>query len=452
MSEQTNSSAALDHALELARQHCDGTVVEAQHQQQKERLLSTLAAPPQRAGWYLAFAAVCLIGAALWWFAQPQPLQVAIRGGDAANVFALQQAQEQPVELQFDDGSQIQLTRGASGRLLQLGPRGALLELQNGVALVRIVPRSKARWRLRAGPYEVLVTGTAFSLEWHPEQAALRIEMERGSVRVRGGATADGISLQAGQRLVAQGESMKVRSMVDGSAALPTDSAQAVAATPAVSAQPVVNAQSIATAKPTSSAASRKTPSNPGVTSRASAAGGAPTAARSQRRVSWAALVARGAFVEVVNQAERRGTVAIMKTASVGELGALADAARYLKRYDLARQALSAQRARFAGSSSARAAAFILGTMADAAGNSAEALSFYQAYLAEGGGPFSREALGRALLAGKRSGQAEQTQQLAKQYLVSYPGGPHAKTAKRILGTSARPAPSAPRDASQNKP
>ena len=51
-----------------------------------------------------------------------------------------------------------------------------------------------------------------------------------------------------------------------------------------------------------------------------------------------------------------------------------------------------------------------------------------------------REALGRAMLAAERSGQRATAEQLARRYLAQHPGGPHARSAERLLRPPRLPA------------
>ena len=72
-----------------------------------------------------------------------------------------------------------------------------------------------------------------------------------------------------------------------------------------------------------------------------------------------------------------RGVEATVSERTSEELAVLEAAARYQKRPDVARRALLAQRARFAGSPRAKEAAFLLGRMAEGADGPA-ALGWYE--------------------------------------------------------------------------
>ena len=89
------------------------------------------------------------------------------------------------------------------------------------------------------------------------------------------------------------------------------------------------------------------------------------------------------------------GIDAVVADADGPALVALADAARYAGRNDLAERVLRAQRTRFPGTPAAGAAAFFLGRIADDRGAAAEGLDWYRRYLTEEPqGAYAAEALG----------------------------------------------------------
>lgn len=141
--------------------------------------------------------------------------------------------------------------------------------------------------------------------------------------------------------------------------------------------------------------------------------------------------MAAGDFEGVIADAESRGIDATLGSASVGDLMALADAARYGGKGSLASQSLKAVRSRFGGTKAASTAAFLLGRMAEDAGNTSSALGLYETCMAEGS-TFSSEALGRRMLLVKRTRGDDAARPLADQYLTSYPKGPYADAARAL--------------------
>jgi len=158
------------------------------------------------------------------------------------------------------------------------------------------------------------------------------------------------------------------------------------------------------------------------------------SAAPRWRARNWSARVAAGDADAVVADAEAVGLDATMHQADAGDLAALADAARYAGRPELAEQAFTATRHRFSGSSRAHAAAFLLGRMADDRGDTAGGLRWYRTYLAEApAGPYAAEALGRQMLTVKRSQGREAALPIAQEYLGRFPNGTYLLEARALI-------------------
>jgi hypothetical protein len=152
---------------------------------------------------------------------------------------------------------------------------------------------------------------------------------------------------------------------------------------------------------------------------------------------SWSQHVAAGEYDVVLREADSRGVDGAIRKGSLADVAALADAARYGGRTPLAKRALTAERSRFAGSSEARTAAFLLGRMAeDADGDARAAIGWYDRYLAEAPkGPLASEALGRKMLLVFRTSGADAAKPIAEQYLRRYPSGSYATVARKYAGT-----------------
>lgn len=131
-------------------------------------------------------------------------------------------------------------------------------------------------------------------------------------------------------------------------------------------------------------------------------------------------------------EARERGVPLVLTSASASDLLALADASRYGGDAGLASRALQALRDRFAGTKAASDAAFLLGRMADDGGATAAAIRWYDTHMAEGGS-FSAEALGRKMIAVRKSGSEAAARPVAREYLQRYPHGPHAAVARALL-------------------
>jgi hypothetical protein len=299
----------------------------------------------------------------------------------------------------FSDGSQVSMLPGSQTTVSELTAHGGRVRIEEGTAHVAIAKKPGAAWSLLAGPYSVKVTGTAFDIGWIAAEQRFDISMQSGSVVITGPLTPQGTVLVAGQHLQAD------RTLIVAA------NVPAVAPSPAP-APDAASAVEPAAASPSASAA-------PG------------TVVRGAHALSWREQVAQGDFLGVINGAQRRGISNTLSSASLQDLSALADAARYGHRADLSRRALAAQRRRFPGTPQASDAAFLLGSLAE---SQADALDWFNRYLKESPqGAYASQALGRKLIYVYGQHRGTEARQLATEYTVRYPNGPYASTARKVL-------------------
>jgi hypothetical protein len=397
--------AALDdpgvgELVELARKNLDGEtpVREEVLFARFEARAARLRQKPERSRWVWAsgFAAAAATLAAVLFFATRDPsLTYEVVGGRASGSGYVIGGTE--TRIRFSDGSAVSLERGAEARVTQLGAHGGRVSVEKGTVRVSIAKLPEAAWTVEAGPYRVLVTGTAFDVRWSRQEQVFELAMHSGSVVVSGPLVGTGLALRAGQRMVGKDG----RLMVEGQEESPATTARLE---PAPATEPAL------------------------------LPGAAPLASGSVKAAGsdWSKLVAQGNFKAVLAEAEQRGLDRTIATASLGELSALADAARYARRSDLAQRALLAKRQRFSGSASAREAAFFLGRLAEDNGGSA--IDWYDRYLRESPrGAYASQALGRKMmLVYQQRGEAA-ARPLASDYVSRYPSGPYASAARKIV-------------------
>ncbi|WP_437727724.1 FecR domain-containing protein [Sorangium sp. So ce861] len=397
------------------------------------RFLGLSPAHAGRARWGLALAGAAALAVALVALWPARRLDYAVEGAPgAAGGYVAAAALE--ARLRFTDGTTVALAPGSALRVAEVDAAGARMLLEDGRASLRVTPRPKARWSVEAGPFAVLVTGTAFDVSWTRGDGTLRVDLREGSVTVRGPLAPEGLPLRAGQRLVAR--------MREGDVQISSLDAQSSAAGPAERAPSSAGAAppggerntgpgdvdgDAGAARPEGSRA-EGAPAGPppgGLTAPPDGAAAAP---------SWAKRVAAGDFRSVLAEAEQRGLDGVLERGSLDDLVALADAARYARRGDLAQRALTATRKRFPGTSHGKAAAFLLGRMVDDGGSPGAAVAWYDAYLAESpGGPFAAEALGRKMVAVERTAGRTAARPVAELYLKRHPRGAHAPVARDLL-------------------
>jgi len=316
------------------------------------------------------------------------------RTQSGASVGQALDASKGPLELEFSDGTVVTVERGSQARVAETTSRGARFRLESGRMLFDVVPHAdRGNWLVDAGPFQVRVTGTVFSVEWLEAEDSLRVDVTRGHVVVEG----------AGQRReLGAGDSYQHRGPRAGDRSAPP-SATAVAPEPSVVAP-------------------------------------APSTSREhavERSEPWSRLVTEGKFARVIAAAERRGIANCLAACSREDLRAFSDAARLGGRPELSERALLAQRSRFAGSSDAASAAFLLGRSAEARGD-AQASTWYDRYLAEApNGRFASDALGRKMtFTAARDPKAGAA--LAQQYLARFPAGAYAAHAQALLEAAKR--------------
>ncbi len=371
----------------------------------------------ERARWVgaLAAAAALAAGAAVLWPPPRLGCVVESAGAGAAECGYVRAPDGAEARVRFTDGSAVALEGGASMRVAEVTAHGARVVLEDGRAALKVAHLPGARWSVEAGPFAVLVTGTEFHVDWSRADETLRVDLIDGAVTVRGPMAPDGLPLRAGQRLVARQREGDVQ-IVGIEAA---DAALRGVEAPAASA-----AEDAAASEASSEASAAAAPGEAGAAGRPQAEAGAR---------SWSKRVAAGDFKGVLSEAEQRGLDAVFAHASLDDLTALGDAARYARRGDVARGALEATRKRFPGSSAGRAAAFLLGRLADG-GAPGAAIVWYDTYLAESpGGPFAAEALGRKMLAVQRTSGRAAARAVAEQYLRRHPTGAHAPLARDLV-------------------
>ncbi|HZU84925.1 MAG TPA: FecR domain-containing protein [Polyangiaceae bacterium] len=361
--------------------------------------------------------------------------------------------------VRFSDQSDLGLEPGTRLRITDLEVRGARVMLEGGTLHARIHSRPRNRWTLAAGPYIVHVTGTRFDLAWRVDEQTLDLRLREGSVVVEGPLAEAGLKVAAGQHLIANANADTLSLEESGSGAAigssSTSSSGTAPSVPAVGAAPSggSTAPASAEAPDPSSAASgpasgperssaSNAPAAPGSRGASPSASGGQTLARGAGPVghareggqaSWGSRVATGDFDGVLDEAERRGLGRALAEASRSDLAALADAARYARRQEVAVRALTAERARFPGTVQARDASFFLAGLAEGQKSDGAALDWYDTYLRESpSGAYASQALGRKMMIVQRVTGAAQARPIALEYLARFPDGPYAPQARQL--------------------
>lgn len=300
--------------------------------------------------------------------------------------------------LSFSDGTRIEMAPKSRGRILSLGAHGGRIAIEDGKAHVEVAHHLGAEWLFQAGPFSIIVHGTAFTVGWSASDAHFDLHMETGVVSVKGPVSGGEMVLRAGQTLSI---GLRERPATAGAPALP---------------------RTVAPLAPPAPRPIRGAGPDPE----------RPVTARGQG--SWPAELAEGRASEVVQEARRLGIARVLSTGSSQDLSALADAARFERQPALARDTLLAQRRRFPGSARAVEASFLLGRLEDESTGGAErALGWYDRYLAEAPrGAYVSETLGRKMMVLERAHRRREAVAIAAAYLQQFPGGTYAAAAEAL--------------------
>ncbi len=351
---------------------------------------------------------IALFSRRSWSGSELAALTYRIEGGRVLEGGYLSESGHGGIKLLFNEGSEFRLTPGTRGRLREVGSGGARVGIEDGTAHFQITRGADRRWLVEVGPFLVTVKGTVFTVSWDPKSERFELWLRRGRVDVAGPVSAGSLSLRSGQRLVvdlAKGQTLITEDLSEREWV--SSPASATSSGPSTRVDvPVGPASSVASARST------------------------VTKAKRERR--WADELASGNWDRILEDVERAGVAATLNSASSEELFALADAARYRRRTDLARAALLAQRRRFRGSPRAL---FLLGRVEESRGGGvAQAIAWYDEYLARApAGAYAAEALGRKMTITSKVGGPEQARPIAEEYLRRFPKGTYAGSARAIL-------------------
>ncbi len=364
----------------------------------------------------LAVAAAVLLGVNGWQRGTradrlSDRLSYEVEGGAVQQDGSVQADTSSRPKVRFSDGTEVQLAEMARAHIVSVNEQGARVALDRGEVHARVVHRSEAQWLFDAGPFLVTVTGTAFALSWAPEDERLDLRLENGAVVVSGPLSGEPIAVRAGQWLTLRQRTGEVllRDL---------DPQQGAAASPA---------PAPSSSDPAEEPSAAPVPDPPGTPAAAPAA---------EPRRDWAGKLAAGKLDVIVDEAQRRGLDASLAQSSNEELSALADAARYTRRNDIARRALLAQRRRFPATQRGKEAAFLLGRLAETQEGGAAALAWFETYLKEAPqGAYASEALGRKMVIVQRLHGDAQAETVARAYLRRFPGGTYTQAARALART-----------------
>jgi TolA-binding protein len=405
----------------------NATSARLEHKTARGRRLPPL---PAVAGVMLAFVGAVL-GTVLFLLPhgnETAPLTYTIRGGSVIEGGYLQRSRDDQLTLTFSEGSEVTFMPGSGGRLRSVDGEGAHVAVETGTASFDITPRAGAKWLVDVGPFLVRVQGTVFTVSWDVAREMFELRLQRGRVAVSGPVSSGDIVLRGGQRLVVDLRTAETRITEDN------DNKGTVQALEEPRDAGVVPAPDLTDDGPVPAppqSMQSPQPMQPMQSSRPR-----PSSERAEQQAhSWAEAVAAADWDRILHEAEAEGIQQTLALASAEDLLALADAARYRRRMDLAGDALLALRKRFPRSPRSIQAAYLLGRVCESnPSRISEALRWYDEYLAGAPhGPYASEALGRKMVLSGKLDQKALTRRLAEQYLGRFPNGTYAGSARALL-------------------
>jgi hypothetical protein len=354
-------------------------------------------------------AAVMVVSSSRHYAQAPEPpVAVAdIEGGDILEGGYL--SGRGGIKVLFNEGSTFDLSAGTRGRVRSVANDEVHLGIEHGAASLRITPSRARRWFIEAGPFVVTVKGTSFTVSWEPESERFDLRLREGHVLVSGPTVGKAMALSAGERLAVD--------LPRAQTVITEDLSDGPDAAPEVIVGPVVGVPRPAVSKPVA---------RPSATH--------AVGARLARPRRWAAELANGRWDNILADVDRDGVDATLADAASEDLFALADAARYRRRIDLARAALLAHRQRFPGSSRSLDAVFLLGRVEELREQGTErAIAWYDAYLAQApAGSYAAEALGRKMILTDQARGSAAARPIADAYLRRFPNGSYAGSARAL--------------------
>lgn len=383
-------------------------------QTQESRLLNSLAALPERGarqgrfvfGLRWGFAIGAAMAAALilvFWrpwspAVETAPFCVQRGSGPIASGAWLDGTAQKAAVLDFNNGSVVSTEGRTRFQLRKISAAKVRVVIGRGKLRSQIKP-GRTRWSFAAGPYETHVLGTTLSVQWKPERGQLVVGVEKGRVRVKGGAIpAGGMLVRAGKRLnVASGQ---ITLQATRTASADAGDRAADASLTAPSAQPDASVSQ------------------------------AP-----RLSMRWRTLAQEGQYREAVGAAKAQGIGRLLSRLHGRDLLLLADASRFARDLETARRALIACRRRYPATAHAHQAAFRLGRIA-VEGKAApmQAAHWFRLFLREAPrSPLRADAMARLMLALERGGKKAAAAKVARQYLKQYSRGAYAAAAKRCL-------------------
>lgn len=307
------------------------------------------------------------------------------------------------------DGSLIELERGARGRLDESVDSGTRFDLHEGSATFHVEKRVDHPFAVVAGEYEVVVVGTLFTVSYAPPHQ-LDVTVEEGVVDVHVPKRSEPVRVEAGESFSSTEGKFSLQRGKDNR---PEDAT--TSDTPPDTGTVSEHAGSSERAAPSEQAGfSEQTEQTPSAH-------------------SWQALYREGKYQEACRTAQERSLSQWHEELGPSGLLDLSTTLRLCGDSAGSLATLRALRGRFAASSEAKDALFLIGRIHATGGNSREAIGSLEQYLESGGDArFAQEALGRLIELHLARAHHDKARHFAERYLRLAPHGPYRQLAESV--------------------
>ncbi|MBN2804903.1 MAG: FecR domain-containing protein [Deltaproteobacteria bacterium] len=331
-----------------------------------------------------------------------------------------------PAIIKFDGGTIYSLEKGSSARVIQSNTKKVIVDLSEGKISCKVTGNGHTDWIIRAGTYEVKVTGTRFSVLWRPSEKQLDVNVFKGSVQVTGARlNRHGVRLMAGDQLQVKMDQITIS---------PYNHTKSNGSKKPYNKESLINPDISANIDSINKGEKQLTNKTAFSENRA-VIHQSSTKKSNSILETWKERYEAKDYEGAITLATAHNFDQLLLKSSADDLTKLGNAARYSRKTDIAVQILKTIQTRFIGSYRANNATFLLGRVAlELQHNPKAAALLFEQYLhASPEGPLSDESLGRLIEIYKNTGNIPKAKKAANAYIQKYPDGSFASMAHSVL-------------------